>query len=279
MTAVCLIDNASSDDSVAFTRQHYPEVEIIRNDENLNFGAAYNRAIAKRREDVIFIANNDIVVRPGSVANALRFLVEHPDVASVSFEGLDVNRSDPFPSHCAPLKRFGKQLSPGRNFLGPADPPTESPFYLWGAAVCLWRKVVSEIQFDEAMDWGFEDVDLGWSIKRQTGMRHVFLPSATIFHLESHTVRERFRKKQIRQMVTRNAILSFAKNATSLELLRAAPQMAISFLICRRRRQLAKEVSHRLRARLSRKNAASAQKLDRLPKRSGAGQMDTMWRR
>ncbi len=30
----------------------------------------------------------------------------------------------------------------------------------------LRRDVFQKIQFDEAMDWGFEDVDLGWSITR-----------------------------------------------------------------------------------------------------------------
>ena len=155
LTAICLIDNASHDDSVAFTRQHYPQVEIIRNHANLDFGTAYNRAIATRREDVIFIANNDIVVRLGSIRNALQFLVDHPDVASVSFEGLDASRTEPFPCRCEPLMRFGKKLSPARHFLGPGDPPIESPFYLWGAAVCIWREIIAEIQFDEDMDWGF----------------------------------------------------------------------------------------------------------------------------
>ncbi len=250
LTAICLIDNASTDGSIAFTRSHYPQVEIIQNQENLNFGTAYNRAIETRQEDVIFIGNNDIVVHHGSIARALRFLMDHQDVASVSFEGLDPERSNPFPSRSDPLVRFGKVLSPARHFSGPNDFPIESPCFLWGAAVCIRRKVFAEIQFDEDMDWGFEDIDLGWSVSRRTGMRNVFLPGATIFHLESRTVRERFRQRQIRPMVARNAILSFAKNATPFEFLRAAPYMMINLFRCRRRRQLARQVARRLLARV-----------------------------
>jgi GT2 family glycosyltransferase len=250
LSAICLIDNASSDDSVPFTRHHYPEVEIIQNRENLNFGTAYNRAITTRSEDVVFLANNDITVRSGSIRNALQFLASNRDVASVSFEGLDPNRFDPFPVECGPLVRFGKELSPARYFVGSDDPPSESACYLWGAAVCIRRGLFARVRFDEAMDWGFEDIDLGWAIARQTGMRNVFLPSATIFHMESKTVRERFRQKQIWQMLTRNAILSFAKNATSPELLRAAPYIAMNLFRCRRRAALILEVAVRLGRRL-----------------------------
>jgi GT2 family glycosyltransferase len=252
LSAICLIDNASNDDSVAYTREHHPQVEIIQNQENLDFGTAYNRAIEVRNEDVIFIANNDIVVRPGSIRNALTFLQDNPDVASVSFEGLDPKRSNPFPCECRPLIRFGKELSPARRFAGPNDPPVESPGYLWGAAACVRTEVLKKIRFDETMDWGFEDIDLGWSISRQTGMRNVFLPSATIYHLESHTVKARFRQWQIRRMLARNAILCFTKNATAGELLRALPHLIFGGIISQKRMSLAGEVARRLRVRLMR---------------------------
>jgi len=250
LTAICLIDNASTDDSVAFTKGHYPSVEIIQNSENLNFGTAYNQAIRNRSEDVIFIVNNDVVVHRGAIRNALKFLEKNPDVASVSFEGLDPKHGGSFGASCPPLRRFGKELSPGRSFRGPNDPPVESPCYLWGAACCVRREVFRKIEFDEEMDWGFEDIDLGWSIARQTGMRNVFLPSATIFHVTSHTSRKRFYSREINQMVTQNAVLSFAKNATRTELLRAMPYILANFVRYPGRGSLARQFLNRLKARL-----------------------------
>ncbi|MEP6820932.1 MAG: hypothetical protein ABI946_01135, partial [Chthoniobacterales bacterium] len=200
--------------------------------------------------DLIFIANNDITVRDGSIRNALEFLVNNSDVVSVSFEGLDPARPDPFPVRCGPLVRFGKELSPARSFEGPEDAPSESPCYLWGAAACVRRELFAQVRFDEAMDWGFEDIDLGWSLARRTGMRNVFLPSATIFHMESKTVRERFREREVWQMLTRNAILSFAKNATPLELLRALPYIATNLFRCQRPAALVREVIARSTQRL-----------------------------
>ena len=249
LTAIVLIDNASTDDSIAFTEAHYPTVEIIRNSVNLNFGTAYNRAVRTRSEDLIFIVNNDVVVHPDAVRNAVEFLESHADVASVSFEGLDPQRNGAYGNSCPPLRRFGKELSPARHFQGPHDSPIASPCYLWGAACCIRRQIFQQIEFDEDMDWGFEDVDLGWSITRKTGMQNVFLPSSTIFHLDSHTAQKRFRRRDIERMVSRNAVLSFAKNATALELLRATPYILVNFVRFRERRPLLGQFLERLKSR------------------------------
>ncbi len=251
LTAICVIDNASTDDSVSIIRQGYPDVEILINEQNLPFGTAYNRAIAARGEDIIFLANNDIVVHDNAIANALAFLEKNPDVASVSFEGLDPNRADPFPCSCGPLRRFGKELSPGRHFRGPNDPASPSPFYLWGAACCIRRDLFMKVQFDEEMDWDFEDIDLGWAMARQLGARHVFLPNATIFHFESSTSRNKFRSLQLKRMTTRNAILSFVKNGTVWDLLRGAPFILTNLLLLPDRRNLVGKIRQRLRSRRS----------------------------
>jgi GT2 family glycosyltransferase len=240
LTAVCLIDNASNDGSVEMTRRLYPSIEILHNGQNLDFGKAYNRAIALRNEDVIFIVNDDIVVLPGSIRRALDFLAENPDVATVSFNGVDPTPgSPPFPCSCPAMKRFGKLLSAARCFAGPCDPPAESPYCLAGAACCIRRDVFMKVKFDEHMDWYFEDIDLGWSISRHTGMRNVVLPGAMVYHAESCTGTRKFGSNRIWRMSTRNAAISFAKNGTAWDLMRAFPYLCADIWRLARRVQLA----------------------------------------
>ena len=240
LDSIVVIDNASTDNSVSYLREQHPGVEIIENKENLNFGTAYNRAIATRSEDVILILNNDVIVHPGSVMAAIQFLEENNDVASVSFEGLDPKRGNtPFPCDpCQPLRTFGKILSPGRAFQSRSDAPVESPCYLWGAACAVRRDVFEQVRFDEDMSWYFEDIDLGWSIRRRTGMRNVFHPSSTIYHLESTTSLSRFKKRKIRSMSGRNALISFSKNGSVKDWFRGAPRMTFAFLRSEKRREL-----------------------------------------
>jgi GT2 family glycosyltransferase len=69
---VIMVDNASTDDSVAFTRDRYPGVEIIRSDENRRWAGGNNLALARLRDDgwpqdQVLLLNNDTVVPAGSL--------------------------------------------------------------------------------------------------------------------------------------------------------------------------------------------------------------------
>jgi GT2 family glycosyltransferase len=240
LDAIVVIDNASTDTSLAHLKTHHHDVEIIQNKENLNYGEAYNNAIATRSEEIILILNNDTIVHPGSVKAAVSYLRDNLDVASVSFEGLDRNKgSYPFPCDpCGPIRKFGKVLSPGRSFMSRFDAPVDARYYLWGAACAIRKDVFMRVKFDESMDWYFEDIDLGWSIRRKTGMKNVFIPSASIYHEESTTSRSRFDELRISRMSTRNAIISFSKNGTLLDWLRGLPAILIALFSARDKKKL-----------------------------------------
>ena len=45
--AVYVADNASTDNSLSFLREHYPEVRLIIFDKNWGFAEGYNRALAQ----------------------------------------------------------------------------------------------------------------------------------------------------------------------------------------------------------------------------------------
>jgi GT2 family glycosyltransferase len=61
---VVLVDNASSDDSLTFTRARFPEVKIMANKDNLGFSSGMNVALRQIQSDVVVLLNNDVVVRP-----------------------------------------------------------------------------------------------------------------------------------------------------------------------------------------------------------------------
>ena len=65
---VYLVDNASTDDSVALTLAHYPDVKVLRFSENSGYCMAYNRAMphafAGGCEWVVW-ANNDVLLERG----------------------------------------------------------------------------------------------------------------------------------------------------------------------------------------------------------------------
>ena len=67
---VILIDNASSDQTVAFVRMHFPEVRVITQSCNLGFGAANNigiRIALNEGADYLFLLNQDAWVTPDCI--------------------------------------------------------------------------------------------------------------------------------------------------------------------------------------------------------------------
>jgi len=59
-----LVDNNSSDDSIAFVEKKYPEVKIVKNKKNLGFAGGNNSALPYCDGEYVALINNDMVADP-----------------------------------------------------------------------------------------------------------------------------------------------------------------------------------------------------------------------
>jgi GT2 family glycosyltransferase len=71
---VVLVDNGSSDASVAVARRELPEVRVLELGRNLGFGPALNRAVAEVPGDPLILLNNDAEPEPRFVEALLHGL-------------------------------------------------------------------------------------------------------------------------------------------------------------------------------------------------------------
>lgn len=81
---IIVVDNASTDDSVAAIRQAYPEVVILQNHDNLGYAEGNNvgiRYAKERGSDYVFILNNDTVVDANTLTPLVETMEREPDVA------------------------------------------------------------------------------------------------------------------------------------------------------------------------------------------------------
>jgi len=60
-------DDASTDDSAAMVRAHYPQVKLIESPENVGFCVANNRMAAVARGENLLLLNNDAALMPGAL--------------------------------------------------------------------------------------------------------------------------------------------------------------------------------------------------------------------
>ncbi|MEW5760321.1 MAG: glycosyltransferase family 2 protein [Candidatus Thermoplasmatota archaeon] len=238
---IVVVDNFSIDKSVELIEKKYRVVELIKNDRNYNFGKAYNMAIQKRKEEYIFLFNNDMIVEKNSIKNVVEYMEKNEDIGAVSFIGYGSNEKLSYPWHgdFFVKKRFGIDLKTEFTFNSPDDKPGDT-LAIFGGACCIRRCIFDSIQFDEDFSWYFEDADLGWMINNRTEYKTKVLPNAVVIHLGGIAMKERFSMKERDMMNYRNSFLSFMKNATYKQLLIALPEMFYFFLFQKNKIELAK---------------------------------------
>ena len=68
---IVVADNSSTDGSVDFIKEHYPQITLIVFSENHGFCGGYNKAIAQLDSEYVVILNSDIEVTPNWIAPVL----------------------------------------------------------------------------------------------------------------------------------------------------------------------------------------------------------------
>jgi GT2 family glycosyltransferase len=181
-----VVDNGSSDGSVAAVQAHYPEVRIIANRENRGFAAANNQAIRASDSRHVLLLNSDTVARPGSLAALVRFLDAHPEVGIVGSRLLNPDGSlQPswamFPSIFTEL--VGKKLRLRRRYPTRNGARAYSTDWVDGAVLMIRRSILPQVGLmDEHYFMYTEEVD--WCYRtRRSGYRVCYLPDAEVVHL------------------------------------------------------------------------------------------------
>lgn len=93
-----VIDNCSSDRTTQLIEQHYPEVRLIKNKENLGFGRANNigMEIALREGyDAVFLLNQDAWIDPQTIGTLTQLYQEYPAYGILSPVHLTGNGDKP----------------------------------------------------------------------------------------------------------------------------------------------------------------------------------------
>src|SRR5512137_1278865 len=86
---IIVVDNHSSDGSVAMIRDEFRDVRLIISASNEGYAAACNKGIMASSGDFILILNPDTVVQPDAVKAAMTFMQSHPDAGAAGARLVD----------------------------------------------------------------------------------------------------------------------------------------------------------------------------------------------
>jgi hypothetical protein len=138
---IIVIDNASSDDSLAALAENYPGVTRIANPDNRGFGPANNQGLAIAQGRYSLLLNSDVIVQPGSLTQVTAFMEAHPGVGLCGIQILNPDGS--FQGSYAPYLNLWRELlilsGLGRKLL-------KRPYPSYGAARSQSNRPVQTIQ-------------------------------------------------------------------------------------------------------------------------------------
>lgn len=195
---IVVVDNASTDGSVAAVRAGWPGVRLIARASNDGFSVANNAGIRATSGGLILLLNSDTLVPPGAIdALAGRLLAD--DTAAVAGPRLvdGAGRVElSFGAMISPLAElrqktllalYNRGYAPARRYVERLTARERYVDWVSGAAL-LVRRADAEAAglLDERFFLYTEDVDFCAAIRKR-GRRVLFTPAAGIVHLRGRS--------------------------------------------------------------------------------------------
>lgn len=228
---VIVVDDCSTDNSVDFLRQNFPEVRIIRNEINRGFSPTINRGIRAATRDLVHLLNSDVKLLPDYYTHLLPYF-QQSDTFGVM--GRIVNWDDDGIQDGAKLPTFqGAKIKTFKNYL-----PLETPFpkgiltmYLSGAEALVNRqKLITLGGFDELFaPYYIEDYELSLRAWRM-GWKCYYEHQSVCRHRTSSSIRSKSRKRQIQTIYYRNKIFLHAIHLPKSQMIIYFPQLVLECL-------------------------------------------------
>lgn len=215
MAEVIVADNASTDDSLQWLNQHFPQLRTIVLDTNYGFAEGYNKALQQVEATYYVLLNSDVEVTDHWLNPLIRFMDEHDEVAACQPKLRAVTDHEAFEYAGAAggfIDRLGYPFCRGRLFDtverdgGQYDEPMEVH---WATGACLMIRAADYWRV-KGLDGRFfahnEEIDLCWRL-RLAGRKIYCLPESIVYHVGGGTLPKDNPRK---------TLLNFRNNLTML---------------------------------------------------------------
>ena len=191
-----IADNDSSDDSVAFLQEHYPETRIIRNASNWGFSKGYNEALKLVDAEYFVLLNSDIEVTPNWIKPIIRLMDSDPRIGACQPKLLAFHDRGSFEYAGGAggfIDAFGYPFCRGRLFnsletdTGQYNDTTE---IFWATGACMFVRADLYRQFgglDNDFFAHMEEIDYCWRLKN-AGYKIMYCPDSIVYHVGGGTL-------------------------------------------------------------------------------------------
>jgi len=175
-----IVDNGSSDGTPDFIEKNFPNVKLVRNTENIGYGAGNNIGVKYAKGEYIVILNPDTVVEKGWLQELVEPLEKNEKLITTSkillYDGSAINT-------CGTINHFtGITFTRGLN----EDPQKYNvPEFVSGFSGCSFAIRQSDFEklrgFDENFFLYNEDSDFSWRAHLE-GFKILYVPTSVVKH-------------------------------------------------------------------------------------------------
>jgi len=193
---VIVADNGSTDGSLAVLEQSFPNLRVIRLDQNYGFCGGYNRALQQVDADYYVLLNSDVEVTSGWLAPLIATLDNQPEAAAIQPKVLAWAHKDLFEYAGAGggfIDFLGYPFCRGRIFK---TVETDNQQYndirqiFWATGACLMIRREAYHRFgglDEDLFAHMEEIDLCWKLQR-ANTQVWYNGQSTVYHVGAGTL-------------------------------------------------------------------------------------------
>ena len=183
---IIIVDNQSTDQSVIYIKENYPEIILIESEDNLGFGLGNNLGVKHAKGKYVLLFNNDTILLD-PIDTAIEYLENHADVGTLGIKMLDANKNYlpaagifPNPLNLILFKKLFFSTPEFRT--GNFKDNTYEVDWISGSFMLMKKELYESIGgFDKDYFMYVEDVDICKKIANKN-LKRVFFPSLKYIH-------------------------------------------------------------------------------------------------
>ena len=227
---ILVVDNASSDGSIEYMEENYPDIELIKLQKNYGFSKAVNIGIQHSRTPYVILLNNDTTVDTRYVEEMVKAIKKSPKIFSVSSKMIQMYHPELIDSAGDLYTLLGWGVCRGCGRPVSNYQKYDEIFTACAGAAIYRRSVFDEIgYFDENHFAYLEDIDIGYRA-RIYGYYNMYCPTALVYHVGSGTSGSKYNSFKVKLAARNNLYLNY-KNMPALQLVLNFIPLAIGYFV------------------------------------------------
>ena len=222
---IYIADNASTDNSVEYVNNNFPNVKVLKNFSNEGYAKGYNDALETLKEEFFVLINSDIEVTDNWIKPIINLMEANSDIAACQPKILSFHDRNKFEyaGACGGfIDTLGYPFCRGRIFSDLEDDNNQynditEVFWASGACLFVRAKHFKEVNgFDNDFFAHQEEIDLCWRLKNK-GYKIMVNPNSAVFHVGAGTLKTSSPFKTYLNF--RNNLFMLYKNLSVLKLI------------------------------------------------------------